>query len=1052
MFKLRNYFFTAILLLSYYVPFAQVIGGDITWSCVGQDSFLVKLSFYRDCNGPVIGASPLYFNCVSGGGLITTLNLGTPTTLEITPKCATTCTRCLSSSCNFPYGMQRIVQQGIVNLSGAGSCCNVRISWSQCCRSSAITTLQNPGSYNFYTDAILNHCLNPCDNSPVFNTPPVLMLCVGQEFNYNIDVTDVDFSSTNGIKDSITYGWTAVRSAANSTIPYSGKYTYTKPVYFWGFPDSSLPAPRGIHLDQQIGDILFRPLQAEVADMVLRVNEFRNGVKIGELNRDIKVVVITCTSNNPPYITSSNNIKTLYACAGTPVTWSFSTNDPNSNDTVKLFINNSIPGSQWTVNNGQTKHPTGTFSWTPVDSQAGTLPYTFTLIAKDNACPVLAQYSQSFRIYVGRIPEATFSLSDSGCGKHYLWSHLAANSVVPKVTWIGDTFIFKPNTGRVVSRIFSNPGLYHYFPSIQSYGCNKTFSDSFVIDSFVKVSLPADTFVCRNSKITVKASVVKGGKSYSLSWGSGSSIFPDDTLAEKQLTVTKDTTLWIRAHYLSFNCPWDQIRIRVRPDRKITLPVDMHYCYLKNTITPQFTPNISAFRSFSWYKNGSSPVVDSDAVLNIFDSGSYACIATDTFGCPYTDTVGIHINPPVVASASDSTICNGKNALLTADSFSGHSYNYTWWMNNHLLSSTKFLNVNPSDTTQYSLIATETLNGISCSDTHLVTVFVNPLPALSFDNFGKSCSGGKQIPLDNFVKVNGQRVYDGTWTCPDEPSQVASNIFFAKSAYPNLNPGFKLVYSYTDQNSGCFNSDTVYLKVYPKPARPQIKVTGDTIFCIGYSVSLSAASVSPHYGWNTGDTVKQLTITASGKFRLAITDNNGCVSDSSVPVKVRVNPKPPKPVITLSPSDSFLECNLLNGLYEWYYRPDTFSSPIIINNSTRRINPKDYCRDCYYNIFFTDTNGCISNSSAYVYFYYNAIDDRTVESRLKFYPNPANIQLFVEYNGNHQAELIMTDVLGNCILKSKIISGKNEINIQNKKPGIYFIFMDGRIAGKIIID
>ena len=60
--------------------------------------------------------------------------------------------------------------------------------------------------------------------------------------------------------------------------------------------------------------------------------------------------------------------------------------------------------------------------------------------------------------------------------------------------------------------------------------------------------------------------------------------------------------------------------------------------------------------------------------------------------------------------------------------------------------------------------------------------------------------------------------------------------------------------------------------------------------------------------------------------------------------------------------------------------------------------------------------------------------------------------LFTEFSGNNPVNLSLTNILGNTILETKIIPGKNLIHIKNYKPGIYFIFVDGMIAGKVLIE
>jgi len=160
----------------------NLMASDLTWTCIGQDSFLVKLVVYMDCNGLSMAYnSPIIFKCASSGATITSITPNPSTPVDVTPVCNTSCTRCQSSGCTFPYGINRTTMQGIVRLNSAGTCCNINISWLQCCRNNGITTLTSLIP-DFYTESLMNRCQNPCDNSPAFSYAPFAILCVGGAF------------------------------------------------------------------------------------------------------------------------------------------------------------------------------------------------------------------------------------------------------------------------------------------------------------------------------------------------------------------------------------------------------------------------------------------------------------------------------------------------------------------------------------------------------------------------------------------------------------------------------------------------------------------------------------------------------------------------------------------------------------------------------------------------------------------------------------------------------------------------------------------------------
>jgi hypothetical protein len=1021
-----------------------VLGADITWKCVGQDSFLIKLDVFTDCAGLNQNLSPIYFKCNSIPGTnITQLNISPGTSVDITPVCSTFCLKCTNPGCPVLFGIKKFSIQGLVKLNNAGSCCQIVLSWSGY-RQPTITT--GAASGQLYCEAILNRCLNPCDNSPVFTNSPVILLCKGQDFSYNHGAIDKDVNAEGGLADSLAYHWTAPLWKAGSVIPYNGTFSYDKPITFYGYPQDTLALPRGLHLDHNTGDIKFRPMKTEVTVMVVKVDEFRNGVKIGEIRRDLTVFVINCNANSPPALSTPNNIKTKHVCPGDTVTFSFSTSDPNSNDYTTISWNNTITGAVWWNNNGQIQHPSATLRWIPEKSQGSSLPYTFTVTVKDNACPLSAQYTETYRIFVNPVPE-NITITDSGCGTYYFKTpHVTG--IVPRYTWSSDSFAFSPDTGYMVSHNFL-PGHYQVKLDMMLPACSRNFSKNFHVDSFLSVQLPNDTVVCKNSSITIRAGILNYAGPFSVQWGSGNISFPGDTGIIKKITVTKDTTIRVRATYGSFSCPFDEMRIRVHAN-KISLPDDSYFCGLNNIVSPEFSTSKDAFSSFRWYHDFSPSEVGFNAKISISDTGYYQCVATDTSGCIYTANTIVHLNPKVIAGASDTLICRGANTSIRADLIPDHNYTYQWWLNDSLLSESRVLTVHPKYKTRYTLLATELLNGVECSDSHQVTVFTKG--NISFDDLGFGCSGGKQIHLDSFVRVNNKRVTSGIWACPDDPSQVGANIFFTQTAYVNLNPGYRLTFTYFDSLTSCLLYDVLFLKIYPKPATPKIIVAGDTLFCYGSSTTLSAAASSAHYLWLTNETGKNIKVHLSGIYRLSVGNIFGCYSDFSKAVGIFVYPKPVTPAISLTPSDSFLETNIVSGYYEWYYKTEPSGNPIKIANNADRIYPRMYCKKCYFSVFYYDTNDCASDTSAPYYFCTNQTEQIKQNSAFLIYPNPAHSRLFIENPTQKSSDLIFVNVLGNIHLQITIIPGKTELSLTNYKPGIYFIFMDGRIAGKIIIE
>ena len=414
------------------------LGGDMTWTCIGQDSFIIRMVLYRDCNqDPMVSSVNLAIKCKSSGSLISNVSIHTPPPVDITPTCGHSCTRCQSASCSFPYGIEQYTFTKFLVFDNSVSCCELLLSYKGCCRSSAFTNIQ-PGQL-FYLEAMLNRCISPCDNSPSLTNPPIAIICLGQDFVFCHGVVDIDVNPNGVFIDSLAYEWIAPSSATNTAVAFNHPYTFDKPLFFWGYPDANLAFPRGFHLDDHTGGLIFRPLKIEFASFALKIKEYRKGQIIGELSRDIGVLVISCPNNNAPVL-SGPFYKEIVA--GNTVNFSIHTNDYDTKDTLIISWNTSIPGAVWTDNNKQVKHPTGQLSWTPSISDARIIPHVFTVTVKDDACPVNAKLTRAYQVMVRAYP---VSIDEAIEEKLIVYPNPASNNLIitlDKPTFVNAIILF----------------------------------------------------------------------------------------------------------------------------------------------------------------------------------------------------------------------------------------------------------------------------------------------------------------------------------------------------------------------------------------------------------------------------------------------------------------------------------------------------------------------------------------------------------------------------------------------------------------------------------
>lgn len=129
------------------------------------------------------------------------------------------------------------------------------------------------------TELIINPLLG-LNNSPVLLNPPIDNGCANQVYIHNPGAYDID-------GDSLSYSLINCRGAEGLDIP-----GYTLPI-----------ATDSISINPVTGDVLWvvPPLQGEF-NIAILVEEYRNGIRIGSVTRDMQITIIGCEDQNPPVI------------------------------------------------------------------------------------------------------------------------------------------------------------------------------------------------------------------------------------------------------------------------------------------------------------------------------------------------------------------------------------------------------------------------------------------------------------------------------------------------------------------------------------------------------------------------------------------------------------------------------------------------------------------------------------------------------------------------------------------------------------------------------
>lgn len=376
---------------------SHAAGGDITYTHIGGNQYVITYTLYRDCFGISAPTShTVQYGSVSCGVASTSVTLPQISLTEITTNCPGVVSTCNGGTAT---GIQAAVYSDTVTL--AMDCPDWFFRASECCRNAAITTLDNPESFDLFIDAYLNN--TTVDNSsPVFTNVPVAFMCIGQDNFFNHGAFDAD-------GDSLVYSFVPARDDANTPIDYVSGYSLANPMTSTG----------GVTIDPATGQITVHPTTVEVAVIAVMVLEYRNGVLIGSVVRDIQIYTTTCSNNNPILTGFGCVANDFYtSTCGGQVCFDICANDADGADSLTMSWNNGIPAATMTFS-GTPAAPIGHFCWTPTPADARPTPYVFTVTVRDNACPANGSVTKAYSILVSNLAMTVTNSSSVAChGAH----------------------------------------------------------------------------------------------------------------------------------------------------------------------------------------------------------------------------------------------------------------------------------------------------------------------------------------------------------------------------------------------------------------------------------------------------------------------------------------------------------------------------------------------------------------------------------------------------------------------------------------------------------
>lgn len=648
-------------------------GMDLSYQCVGNNQYLFYATFYRDCNGieapfslPIdIFSISCNYNATFTANLVFSTQ-GSDTISHLAGLCPGFNSQCVGGTYT---GYEQYIYSVVVTLPFE---CNDWVAAThESARNDAITNLETPGNYDLYVECHMDNTGGLCDNSPLFSIIPLAYCCVNQLFVYNHGAYDPD-------GDSLVYTLVNPLDTLNGPIPYSS--TTLNPTY----PLYTTTGDFGF--DNLTGEMTCTPNSNQIAVISVRIDEYRNGVKIGSTQRDLQVVVRPCNNNVPEIPLGIENVSgaqqidpnTIVVCPGATVEFDLVGVDVDAGDNLTLNTNLSATIPTATFDTSGINPITGHFTWNTSPADSGF--YVFTVTIADNGCPIKGQQVYSYTIEVSKPP--VDAGPDSAICITNPVIQLNVTGQAPFL-WNNSSYINDPTSATPVATL-PDTGTYMFVVTGDVGGfCERNDTVYISVDPNVipTGSVVPDT-VCAGDPVDLSVTSSGGSGGLTYTWTS----IPPGFTSNDPFTTANPTvpTKYVISISSGACINYDTVSVYARPLPASDFTVNPLTLCEGQVAGISYNGASVSTNQYDWgFSNGH--------VVNGTGSGPYnvswdtagtktvTLTVTDPHGCHSTNTIDVTVNPnPDVSFESITGGCEPLTIDFTNTSTGGASYMWTF--------------------------------------------------------------------------------------------------------------------------------------------------------------------------------------------------------------------------------------------------------------------------------------------------------------------------------------------------------------------------------------
>lgn len=927
--------FFALALLAFVVKpersvASHIAGADLTYlyntpiSGV-PNQWLVKLQLYRDCQGITVGTQEfICYSSLSSGqsGSVAAPQVG----FLVVPN-----TACVTAPAFCPGGVGDVelyVYEALITLPSNET--DWVFSWNQCCRNAAITNLVNGGGQDLFISAHLDNVTAPTNSSPQFLTLAYTRFCVGNPFYYDQGASDPD-------GDSLVFSLVDAEGGFGcpgnpTTIQYTPGFSATSPV------SSSIP----VTIDQNTGIINFIPTAIQVDVICVLVREYRNGVLIGQVKRDIQILIVAgCLPIFPSFndniiaptgfITANCNeytvtipFDTAFQCGsvvptdlrtispfGMPnpivavnalnCTNGESTDleitflNPLSHGITKVWVKPGLDGNSLLSECGTGMSSQDTVqilvddqsTWTAAIDTVGCVFNDFTVTLTDSIY-CFSVVNDGTDLQLTDQTGANFPISNAYgyCTPGGLKANQLLVEMAQNTSGTGYMYLTVGSTSSDFNTIANNCGKF--------LNVGDTLAVLYV-DNFIPVNLGSDQNICDDQPLPV---LNTGYPGLTHVWSDQNGVISGATDTTLSITASGTYSVFVSS---SPTCEGgDTVVITIEPAPDDMLGPDIVQC--QNDPLPTFDAG-NPGATYQWFINGNLiPGETNQTYVPGYGTGVYSVQVDIGTVCDGLYELDFTLLQPAQVNLLDASICNGAPLPLLDAGNPGSTYQ--WFLNSNPIAGATDQTYQTTQAGNYSVV----VGSGSCEGTGDMDLVIVDNPVVTLTNIDQCITAPFQA-LDAGNPGASYQWYENGNPIPGATSQTYT-------------PSQAGTYSVdVTVPPGCSASGSMVLNIVSAP----VIAISDTTICQDGQAVLDAGNSGATFQWSNGSSSQSISVNQSGTYYVTV-NLSGCEGVDSA--TVAVDNYPAAPVVNcntgLDPNFKFV--------YTWNAVPGAVSYEISEDN------------------------------------------------------------------------------------------------------------------------